>query len=194
MKTVAPSDVGTDLTVELVRNGMPVRRNCKLLGIAGGDAHLFSETWLEPGIEVKIHFTMVSLSGVVVYSKGKQAGYRVSVHLDTGTDRVRREPRFPIQFHGIATVFDDEKAVVVPALLTDISRSGLGMQLEVAAPVDAMICIETESFVVSGEVRFCEEQSEGKYQVGIEVSDVFEGHGRNQDSVLGVIRRGLFRS
>jgi hypothetical protein len=182
-----------DLVVEIERDGRVVRRDCHLVGLWHGEAHLDSEKWIEPGVEVSIHFRLVSLAGTILYCKATSGGYRVSVQIGKDAEHGRREPRFPILMEGIARILGHAEAIVTNGLLTDISRSGLGINLDIAVGIGSMICFETGQFVLAGEVRHCRRESEGNYKVGLVISDIFTGEKRLPDSsrVLGMLRRGL---
>jgi hypothetical protein len=193
MNTSVAVNPGPALTVEIEREGRVSRCTCHLLGIGQGEAHLHSEKWIEPGIEVVIHFKLISLTGSVLYCNPKDTGHRICILINSNTESKRREPRFPIMFPGTATIFSGSQTVMTDGTLTDISQSGLGMKLDVAVSVGSMICFENDSFVLAGEVRHCSPVSAGDYKIGVEISDIFEGQPRNPMSarILGVFRRGV---
>ncbi|HWF08118.1 MAG TPA: hypothetical protein VG297_06630 [Bryobacteraceae bacterium] len=199
LERVAESQTtGPGIEVEVVLAGKAVRFQCQLIGIARGRAHLQSPRWLESGTELTAHLKLISIPAGVLYCHQKSPGYRIC--LSIGAESQRSEPRFPVDFPAWGTVFiGSNEPRTFDAVVTDISPSGIGLRMPIACPEDAMICVETDVYVVAGEIKHCvKEPGRETFHAGVRVFDVFEGTPRLQQAearsaarrkILGVIKR-----
>jgi hypothetical protein len=77
--------------------------------------------------------------------------------------------------------------------LLGVSVSGMRLDISHRVETGTMIFVETESVLVVGEVRYCNERQKGRFDAGVEVTDVLSDikSVQNSPGVLKTIRRKL---
>jgi len=102
----------------------------------------------------------------------------------SGQDR-RREPRYPC--HDLADVRILRDGSSVPAVVVDISRSGLQLRLLAAIPEHSHIeVVLPKEVVIFGEVRYCHLSGEN-FVAGVLIQDVFYPHDLHDDQLTGYL-------
>ncbi|MGA2711747.1 MAG: PilZ domain-containing protein, partial [Bryobacteraceae bacterium] len=119
---------------------------------------------------VFVKFKKVTLEAIVQYSNPKDAGYRLCLSVTGEPERRRREPRLPVHQPATITSLCDG-AIVFEGTLTDLSRSGLRAQIREPLMVGTIVCVETQTTIVVGEIRHCGER-DGHYEIGVEITDI----------------------
>lgn len=175
-QSIAPVAEGRASGVRVILEVPEIRtrpvQSCVMIGIASGDVLLECERWVEPSTTVILTFDRIKLSGRVRYCNRKVNGYRISVAVGPESPQERAAPRFPMDEPGRLIVLADGGSVSVPCRLTDFSRAGLGLKSTAAVAADSMICVETSSVMVAGNIRRCVPNSMGSFDVGIAVTDI----------------------
>ncbi len=141
---------------------------CVLLGINQGAVHLSTRSWIAPGTRALMRFEHLVVQGNVDYCVEKHGEYLTCVISDDG----RNSPRFPVDEPGSLTVLSGELNEKFECRLTDLSRSGLGVDTLAQVEVGWMICVLTASMLAVGEVRHQRQNGDGSRHVGISVTDV----------------------
>ena len=98
-----------------------------LLGIGNGEAHILSAVWFGESSQVILILDGLAIAGEVQFSSRKEDGYRTAIKLGSELERIRREPRFPVDRPGRITMLRKTGTVRSECRLTDMSRSGLGL-------------------------------------------------------------------
>lgn len=169
---------------------------CTLLGLAQGKLHVGSSQWIAPETEIRAQFERLAFRGQVLYCVPKEHGYRISIDLFAG-DEQRREPRLPLHQHGTVTTLATERPSSAAGELLDLAIAGMRIALPHHVEVGVMIYIETTAALIAGEVRHCREVEPGRFEAGIQVTDVLPGIQLGQtsghfSSVLRKLARALF--
>jgi hypothetical protein len=158
--------------------------HCALIGIAYGRVHLYADRAVTAETRVIVKFKAVTLEAIVQWCEPKDSGYRVSVSVTAELENRRREPRLPIQQPAVIMSLSDN-TITADCTLTDVSRSGLRAQLREPLAVGAMVCIETEAIIISGEVRRCQQHHE-YHEIGVEITDILT-NADTPDGNMGVV-------
>ena len=112
-----------------------------------------------------------SNAATVLYSVGEDTEYwaTIKVHPES-----RRDSRIPVNASGRLIFPHSNPAIAVDALVTDVSKSGLGLQIDHSIPVPKLVKVVLDCGVVFGETRHCNRVGESteKHQVGIEIETV----------------------
>jgi hypothetical protein len=112
-----------------------------------------------------------STAATVLYSVGEDTEHwaTIKVHPEN-----RRDSRIPVNASGRLIVTHSNPAIATDALITDVSKSGLGLQIDHVIPVPELVKIVLDCGIVFGETRHCRQvcESTGKHQVGIEIETV----------------------
>jgi hypothetical protein len=145
---------------------------CALIGIENGRVLLESGKWIEPSSKVRLTFDRIALRGTVRYCNPGRNLYRVSVVVAESESEQRTALRFPMDEPGTLIALGAQGTVATPCRLTDFSRAGLGLESPCAIALDTMICVETSSIMVAGNVRRCLPKDNGAYHLGIAVTDI----------------------
>jgi hypothetical protein len=146
---------------------------CSLLGIGLGRAHLHSEIPMPESWGVRLHFDSLSIPGEVQYSTRDGDGWRICVSVGSEPERNRMEPRFPINQAGRITILNPVGSICCNCVLTNISRSGLGLTAAEPAEPGAMVYVVGNFGLVVGEVRHCSQGADGRYGMGLETMGVY---------------------
>ena len=156
---------------------------CVLAGIEAGVLYVRSERQMPEDSPIVVSFDHVQLSGVVAGCQPDGAGWMIPVALSSCKRRL--EERIPYGEEGTIGVVDG--GVTAPRRCTIIDTSSFGMGLRLAFPVDtgSRVCIETNSTMVFGEIRYCHQRPEGEFVAGVLIVDVVpDARTQNQFSVM----------
>lgn len=157
-----------------VNNGEKRFFPCTLHAIAKGQFHLGSKYYFNEGLNVVVSFGYVEISGVVVSSLRQETSTLRCV-APTNTE-LRAEPRFPINQAGRLIAPKDGGTVLLPCVLSDISRMGMGLRIGCAVDAGQPAYLETEAPLVIGEVRHCvESRRPGEFRAGLRITDILAG-------------------
>jgi hypothetical protein len=112
-----------------------------------------------------------STAATVLYSVGEDTEHWATIKVDPEN---RRESRIPVNASGRLILPHSNPAIAMDALITDVSKSGLGLQTDDFIPVPKPVKIVLDCGIVFGETRHCRRVSESthKHQVGIEIQTV----------------------
>jgi hypothetical protein len=149
---------------------------CALLGIQQGEIHIGTEHFYQTPSPVVVSFQRINITGDIVYCRPKESGYRTCI-VPTGGYSGRSEPRFPIDEPATLIALPDGGDIwSTSCRLTDFSRSGLGLTIAEEVSVGTMACVEANSSLVVGRVRFSKITDEGIFRVGMELTDILIDH------------------
>ncbi len=143
---------------------------CQLVGIDAGTLYLRADRKIAEGSQIVISFDHVTLSGFIAECQSGSRGWVVSVAL--ALCKRRLEERVPHGEEAIVRVVENGKAAHHLCTIVDTSTFGLGMRLPFPLALGARVCVETESMVVFGEIRHCNQNLDGEYNAGVLVVDV----------------------
>lgn len=143
---------------------------CQLVGIDAGTLYLRTDRQIAEASQIVISFDHVSLSGFVAECQSGSRGWIVSVAL--ALCKRRLEERVPHGEEAVVRVIESGKAVRHLCTIVDTSTFGLGLRLPIPIALGARVCVETESMVVFGEIRHCNQNPDGEYNAGILIVDV----------------------
>jgi len=157
-----------------VNNGEKRSFPCTLHAIAKGQFHLRSKYYFNEGLNVIVSFGYVEISGVVLSSFRQETSTLLCV-APTNAE-LRAEPRFPINQAGRLIAPKDGGTVLLPCVLADISRTGMGVRVGCAVDAGQTAYLETEATLVIGEVRHCVESGRaGEFRAGLRITDIVAG-------------------
>ena len=142
---------------------------CVLLGLGQGRLHLAASKPVDPDVRIVVTFQRVTLEAIVEYSRPKDREYRICASVTTEIEQRRKEPRLPIHQEATISLLDNGR--VLDSVLTDISRSGARVRLNETLKVGTTVCIETNTTMLAGEVRYCR-KVENQFEAGIETTDI----------------------
>ena len=166
------ADSGPDLLLHLAGANVPPR-SCILLGLAHGKMHVRSDRWIEPSSPVTAQFARHTLSGKVLYCARKETWFRICIELTTREDQRRSEARLIVRQSGtVITLCGSRSESSVPGTLLDLAVSGMRLEIPHSVEAGTMIYVETESALIAGEVRHCREGHEGRFEAGVQVTDI----------------------
>jgi len=163
----------SDVRMSLNLAGTDVDISCTVLAIRGGRVHLRTSQQVLAGFRVVVKLDHISLPGEVGYCAPKDQGYLICVELDRETAHQRGEPRFPVNLPAKVIVLDGSATLIFPGTVADVSRSGIGLLVPAALEIASLICVETATMLIAGEVRYCLKKGDKEFRVGLETTDVF---------------------
>jgi hypothetical protein len=142
--------------------------SCNLIGIDRSRIHLSAKQWVKPGTGAVLKFERIKVAGEVGYCDRKDDEYRTCFIVSNS----RRAPRIPIDEFGSITVLGDEHAAAAECRLKDVSRFGLSVDARMMVKLGSMVCVQTDSILVVGEVRNQSSNFDGTYRTGVEINDI----------------------
>jgi hypothetical protein len=165
-------DKEAGLQVTLREDGVSRTDNkCTVRSIANGQVHLVGQDRIPDFAHVTVAFKRITLQGTVISSRPSAREFLTLIQI-TPADQVRREPRFPLDEPCVVYVLAHGPHGVLNGRLCNFSRSGLGLQTEGYIEGGNMVCVETRSLVIAGEVRRCQPTTSGTITLGIETTDI----------------------
>lgn len=141
---------------------------CNLIGIDRSRIHLSAKQWVKPGTWGILKFDRMSVMGEVGYCDRKDDEYRTCFIVGNS----RRAPRIPVDEPGSITVLGEEDPSPVECRLADMSRFGLRLCAPTAVSLGSKVCVQTDSMLITGEVKNQSANGDGTYQVGVEITDM----------------------
>ena len=98
-------------------------------------------------------------------AQGASGVYLLAVNVDSQeAGEVRSEFRLPTDLPAVIRVAGEAEQVVVK--IVDMSPSGMGIEVPVALPRGAKVCVNLAQGLAFGEIRFCREKAGGVFFVG----------------------------
>ena len=99
--------------------------------------------------------------------------------------RRRLEERIQNGEEGTVGIIESDRTILRRCTITDTSSLGMGLRLSFPIATGARVCVETESTMVFGEVRYCRPGLDGDFIAGILIVDVVaDVRTENQFSVM----------
>jgi hypothetical protein len=123
---------------------------------------------IEVGELIEMSIDGCSVNGEVAFCQVGPEGYNVGVQM---LDRhsIRREPRFPLDLPAVLTVVGSTGPGEAAVRLTDVSASGVGLFSSSPVQIGACVEINLDFGLLFGEIRHCQESSEGRFRVGVAI-------------------------
>lgn len=175
-KTTVSAASSMRVVLELL-GGSSVSMPCDLIGIQQGQVHLTTKKRVAPGARIALRINQLTVAGEVDYCKEKKGEYLTCIIVESR----RGSPRFLIDEPGwLITLTGEATSTRCKCSLTDLSQSGLGLNSPVEIKVGCMICIQTDSMLAVGEVRYQRQNNAGSFHLGVAVTDVLSGETTNQ--------------
>jgi hypothetical protein len=143
---------------------------CALAGIEAGVVYVRSERQISENSAIVVSFDHVQLSGVVAGCQPDAAGWMISVALSSC--RRRLEARIPYGEEGVIGVVGSGATTLRQCTIIDASAFGMGLRLSFPIDTGSRVCIETNSVMVFGEIRYCHPRPEGEFVAGVLIVDV----------------------
>lgn len=168
---VAPSDLPIFLRVN---NGDNRSFRCTLIAVAKGQFHLSSKYYFNEGLNVIVSFGLVDVPGVVLSSIRQEKSTLLYVAINRAESRA--DPRFPINRPGRLIVLTQNNAILLPCVLADISRTGMGVRVLCAVEAGQTAYLETDAALVISEIRHCLPTARtGEFRAGLRIIDIMAG-------------------
>jgi hypothetical protein len=156
---------------------------CGLEGIAAGTLYVRSDRQIPEASAVVVSFDHVQLSGVIAACTPADNGWMISVAL--ASCRRRLDERIADGQETIIGIVGTEGTSLHQCTIIDTSSFGLGLRLSFPIPTGARVCVETDAAMVFGEIRYCQQKSDGQFVAGVLVVDVApDVRTQNQFSVM----------
>lgn len=143
---------------------------CLLVGIDAGTLFVRSERQIPTSTPIVVAFDHIRLAGVVANCQPTDADWVISVAL--GSCRRRLEDRVPVGERSVVGIVGPDGTTVVHGTVIDQSSAGLGIRLERSLDTGTRVCVETETLMVFGEVRYCRATADGHFIAGVMIVEV----------------------
>lgn len=143
---------------------------CELVGIDAGMVSVRSERRIPESSTIVVSFDHVKLAGVVAECRPAKKDWVISVAL--ASCRRRLDQRIPAGEESAIGVIDHGPTKLLPCTIINTSAFGLGLRLSFPIGTGARVCVERESMMVFGEVRYCHPKLDGQHIAGILIIDV----------------------
>jgi hypothetical protein len=138
-----------------------------------GEVSLLLAEFVPVGTSAAVTFKEATFEGEILYCEPKDGQYQTNVRFqDSAESGLRRTPRFTVKLSG--EVFARNSGDPVPAIITDISGNGLGVDVSLSLAAGEPIVVSSEMNIAFGVVRYCRERSEDVFHVGVELHHVVE--------------------
>lgn len=156
---------------------------CGLTGIDAGILYVRSERQMSESASVIVSFDHVQLSGVVAGCQPAGEDWMISIALSSC--RRRLEERIPHGEESVIGVVEDGQTRLRRCTIIDTSSFGMGLRLAFPIDTGSRVCIEIDSAMVFGEIRYCHPKPEGQFVAGVLIVDVVpDVRTQNQFSVM----------
>ncbi|MFL6417460.1 MAG: hypothetical protein ACJ74Y_17540 [Bryobacteraceae bacterium] len=185
----------------LATDGSRESISAQIRRVNNGFFQLRTTSALDIGRRFSLNYDACRTELEVIYCQRSPSGafYIGARVLIDGASSARKEVRLPVDIRATVSVpgvFDQAQAAV-----KGISASGLRVILPGAVEAGAMIALDIGNGVVFGEVNFCRETSDGRFQTDVTLHEVLErsehathdGEEREAGSPRGLFRRLLSR-
>ena len=138
-----------------------------------GEVSLLLSEFVPVGTSVAVTFKDATFEGEILYCEPKDGQYQTNVGFrDSAESGMRRAPRFTVKLSG--EVFARNSSDPFPAIITDISGNGLGVDVPLSLAAGEPIVVGSAMNIAFGVVRYCRERSEDIFHVGVELHHVIE--------------------
>jgi hypothetical protein len=164
----------------------PVRGT--LRGLFKGTLHVASCESVAASSAVMITFGDAGIRGVVEYCNWKRNHFLISIAVSSLPEARRRDFRLPCHQKCSMAVLGDVCVTKCEALITDISASGMGLQVPRRIAVGTMACVQADRLVAAGRVLRCDILDNGNYAAGIELTDILWGEKKAASSWRNRVR------
>jgi hypothetical protein len=156
---------------------------CQLVGIDAGILYLRSDRQIAESSSVMVSFDHVQLSGVVAGCQADERHWVISIAL--ASCKRRLDGRVPAGEKSVIGIVESNGTTLRAGRVIDQSQSGLGLRLDEPMDPGARICVETETMMVFGEVRYCRPTLDGQFVAGVMIVEVVpDVHSQNAFSVM----------
>lgn len=143
-----------------------------LRNTSGSAIQLILPVALMTGARVSVQLSEDCIThGKVASCERQDASYFTEVRLDENL--LRQEPRFEVHEAVKVTVLNVPTHPLVDGRVSDLSRSGLGLELVTPIPAGCSVKVELTSMVVLGEVKHCK-KTEGGFKAGVQIETVLD--------------------
>jgi hypothetical protein len=148
---------------------------------------LLTNQWIEPASPVTATFGHITFPGEIVYCTRKDTGYRACIALISENDQ-RREPRLSVRQPGRIVALSGDGSESSQGTLLDVSASGMRLETSRRFETGAMIFYVTESVVIVGEVRHCEQKRRTHFEAGVQITAVLSDIESQQKAREGILK------
>jgi hypothetical protein len=132
---------------------------------------------------IVVSFDHVQLSGVVAGCQPADEDWIISIALSSC--RRRLDERIPHGGESVIGIVEGDQTTVRQCRIIDTSSFGLGLRLSFPIDTGSRVCIETDSVMVFGEIRYCHPKLDGQFVAGVLIVDVVpDVRTQNQFSVM----------
>lgn len=156
---------------------------CHLVGIDAGVLYVRSGTQIPEASPIVVSFDHVQLSGVVAGCQPVERDWVISVAL--ASCKRRLEARVPAGEPCSIGIVESHGTSVRPGTIIDQSASGIGIRLARSIETGSRVCVETQTMMVFGEVRYCRATLDDHFVAGVLIVEVVPDlHSQNPFSVM----------
>jgi hypothetical protein len=156
---------------------------CSLVGLEAGILYVRSDRQMSESSAVAVSFDHVQLSGVVAGCQPDEDAWMISVAL--ASCRRRLEERIPHGEESAVGVVERGQTTMRQCTIIDASSFGMGLRLAFPIDTGSRVCIETNSAMVFGEIRYCQSRPDGLFTAGVLIVDVApDVRTQNQFSIM----------
>ncbi len=159
--------LGFNIPVELqLLDGDRERIGAHIRRVNSGFFQLRSPLHLRDDRKLELLYEGRRIEAEVVYSKKQELGiHHVGIRTCGNHGAVRKELRLPVDVQ--ATVSVPGSTAPLPARVSDMSQSGLGLILRKEIPPGTAVSVDLGHGVAFGEIRYCKSiSSKGRYRAG----------------------------
>jgi hypothetical protein len=126
---------------------------------------------LKVGASVSVEFGSKCRNGEIISCRRTGSTYETCVVMENREAADRRvEERFPVTQE--VRILADSLGSKTTALVVDLSRQGIGLEIPIPLKLKETVAIETASNEAFGIVRHCKELPGGNYHAGVEIFHV----------------------
>jgi hypothetical protein len=156
---------------------------CALVGLEAGILYVRSERQMSESSPIVVSFDHVQLSGVVARCQPADEDWMITIALSSC--RRRLEERIPHGEESVIGVVENGQTTLRSCTIIDTSSFGMGLRLSFPIDTGSRVCIETDSAMVFGEIRYCHPKLDGQFVAGVLIVDVVpDVRTQNQFSVM----------
>jgi hypothetical protein len=156
---------------------------CSLVGIEAGILYVRSERQMSESSAIVVAFDHVQLSGVVAGCEPADKDWMISIAL--ASCKRRLDERIPHGEESVIGIVEGGQTTLRQCIIIDTSSFGMGLRLSFPIDTGSRVCIETDSVMVFGEIRYCHPKMDGQFIAGVLIIDVVpDVRTQNQFSVM----------
>jgi hypothetical protein len=143
---------------------------CELVGVEAGTIFIRTERQIPESSAVMVNLNQMTLPGVIAECHPVEDDWMLSIALSSRKRRL--EERIPNGQEAAIGVVENGRAKLRTCTIVDTSAFGMGLRLSFPLNPGARICVETESMMIFGEIRHCNQKINGDYIAGLLIVDV----------------------